>query len=82
MSHVYAARPLFRSWLNGGGYLLNTASAAGLLTQLSSLQYSITKAAAVSLGEFLAITYGKRHKVSVLCPQAVETNIWPTAPIS
>jgi len=82
MSHVYAARasvPIMVA--NGGGYLLNTASAAGLLTQLGSLQYSITKAAAVSLGEFLAITYGERGiKVSVLCPQAVETNILANSP--
>ena len=83
MSHVYAARASVPVMVaNGGGYLLNTASAAGLLTQLGSLQYSITKAAAVSLGEFLAITYGERGiKVSVLCPQAVETNILANSPI-
>lgn len=82
MSHVYAARASVPVMVaNGGGYLLNTASAAGLLTQLGSLQYSITKAAAVSLGEFLAITYGERGiKVSVLCPQAVETNILANSP--
>ncbi|HAQ42948.1 MAG TPA: short-chain dehydrogenase, partial [Acidimicrobiaceae bacterium] len=82
MSHVYAARAAVPIMVaNGGGYLLNTASAAGLLTQLGSLQYSITKAAAVSLGEFLAITYGERGiKVSVLCPQAVETNILANSP--
>ena len=82
MSHVYAARAAVPVMVaNGGGYLLNTASAAGLLTQLGSLQYSITKAAAVSLGEFLAITYGERGiKVSVLCPQAVETNILANSP--
>lgn len=82
MSHVYAARAVVPSMAaNGGGYLLNTASAAGLLTQLGSLQYSITKAAAVSLGEFLAITYGERGiRVSMLCPQAVETNILQNSP--
>ena len=82
MSHVYAARASVPVMVaNGGGYLLNTASAAGLLTQLGSLQYSITKSAAVSLGEFLAITYGERGiKVSVLCPQAVETNILANSP--
>ena len=82
MSHGYAARASVPVMVaNGGGYLLNTASAAGLLTQLGSLQYSITKAAAVSLGEFLAITYGERGiKVSVLCPQAVETNILANSP--
>ena len=82
MSHVYAARASVPVMVaNGGGYLLNPASAAGLLTQLGSLQYSITKAAAVSLGEFLAITYGERGiKVSVLCPQAVETNILANSP--
>ena len=82
MSHIYAARASIPVMVaNGGGYLLNTASAAGLLTQLGSMQYSITKAAAVSLGEFLAITYGERGiRVSVLCPQAVETNILANSP--
>ena len=82
MSHIYAARASVPVMVaNGGGYLLNTASAAGLLTQLGSLQYSITKAAAVSLGEFLAITYGERGiRVSMLCPQAVETNILANSP--
>ena len=57
MAHIYAARSAVPVMVaNGGGYLLNTASAAGLLTQLGSMQYAITKAAAVSLGEFLAIT--------------------------
>ena len=82
MSHIYAARASIPAMVaNGGGYLLNTASAAGLLTQLGSMQYSITKAAAVSLGEFLAITYGERGiRVSMLCPQAVETNILSNSP--
>lgn len=82
MSHVYAARAAVPHMVEAGkGYLLNTASAAGLLTQLGSLQYSITKAAAVSLGEWLAITYGERGiAVSMLCPQAVETNILANSP--
>ena len=82
MSHIYAARASIPVMVaNGGGYLLTTASAAGLLTQLGSMQYSITKAAAVSLGEFLAITYGERGiRVSMLCPQAVETNILANSP--
>ncbi len=82
MAHIYAARAAVAHMVaNGGGYLLNTASAAGLLTQLGSLQYTITKAAAVSLGEFLAITYGDRGiRVSMLCPQAVETNILVNSP--
>ena len=82
MSHIYAARASIPVMVaNGGGYLLNTASAAGLLTQLGSMQYSITKAAAVSLGEFLAITYGERGiRVSMLCPQAVETSILANSP--
>ena len=82
MSHIYAARAAVPSMVqNGGGYLLNTASAAGLLTQLGSLQYSITKAAAVSLGEFLSITYGEKGiRVSMLCPQAVDTNIIQNSP--
>ena len=50
MSHIYAARSVLPQMIsNGEGYLLNTASAAGLLTQIGSLSYSITKSAAVSL---------------------------------
>ena len=77
MSHVYAARAVLPGMLaRGEGYLLNTSSAAGLLSQVGSAPYSVTKHAAVGFAEWLSITYGKRGvRVSVLCPQAVRTQM-------
>jgi NAD(P)-dependent dehydrogenase (short-subunit alcohol dehydrogenase family) len=77
LSHVYACRVLVPQMLKrGSGYLLSTASAAGLLSSISSAPYTVTKHAAVALAEQMAIQYGdKGIKISVLCPQAVDTNM-------
>ncbi len=77
MAHVYAARSVLPSMVaRGEGYLLHTASAAGLLTQIGSAPYAVTKHAVVALAEYLAITHGDQGvRVSVLAPQAVRTNM-------
>ncbi len=76
MAHVYAARAVLPAMLaRGDGYLLQTASAAGLLTSIGSAPYAVTKHAAVALAEWLSITYGPAIKVSCLCPQGVFTNM-------
>ncbi len=80
-SHIYVTRAVLPSMLaRGGGYLIFTASAAGLLTQLGSAPYSVTKHALVALAEWLSITHGDAGlKVSALCPQAVATNLGATS---
>jgi NAD(P)-dependent dehydrogenase (short-subunit alcohol dehydrogenase family) len=80
--HIYAVRSVLPGMLRRGeGYLVHTASAAGLLTQLGALPYSVTKHAVVGLAEWLAITYGDMGlRVSCLCPQAVQTAMTGPAP--
>jgi NAD(P)-dependent dehydrogenase (short-subunit alcohol dehydrogenase family) len=75
MAHVYAARAVVPHMIaNGGGYLLNTASAAGLLTSPGDAPYAVTKHGAVAFAEWLSVTYGDRGiGVSVLCPMGVAT---------
>ncbi|MDC1134033.1 SDR family NAD(P)-dependent oxidoreductase [Alphaproteobacteria bacterium] len=77
MAHVFAAKKLIPDMIKRGyGYFVNTSSAAGLLSHIDSVTYSTTKHAAIGFAEWLAITYGKQGiGVSVLCPQAVKTNM-------
>jgi len=77
MAHVRAARLLVPGWLERGeGYFVSTASAAGLLTQVGSAPYSVTKHGAVAFSEWLSVTYGDRGiGVSCLCPMGVNTRM-------
>ena len=74
-AHVHAAQALVPRWLERGeGYFLATASAAGLVTQIGSAPYAVTKHAAVAFAEWLSVTYGDRGiRVSCLCPMGVRT---------
>ena len=76
-AHRWAAKYLVPLWLErGSGYFCSTASAAGLLSQIGSIPYSVTKSAAVAFAESLSITYGDRGvRVSCLCPQGVNTDM-------
>jgi NAD(P)-dependent dehydrogenase (short-subunit alcohol dehydrogenase family) len=77
MAHVYAARAVLPSMLaRGDGYLLQTVSAAGLLTHIQSATYAVTKHASLAFAEWLSMAYGDRGiKVSALCPQGVKTDM-------
>jgi short-subunit dehydrogenase len=77
MAHVWAARAVVPEMVERGeGYLLITASAAGLLNIVESAPYGVTKHAAVAIAEWLRIAYGRKGvRVSCLCPQSVQTDM-------
>ena len=83
-AHRWAAKYLLPGWLaRGEGYFCSTASAAGLLSQIGSAPYSLTKHAAVAFAEWMSITYGDQGiRVSCLCPQGVNTNMLNAGPIT
>jgi NAD(P)-dependent dehydrogenase (short-subunit alcohol dehydrogenase family) len=80
MAHVHAAQLVLPAMIERGeGYLLNTASAAGLLMNLGAMPYSVTKHAAVAVAEWLSVTHGPQGiKVSCICPQGVNTQMLTT----
>ncbi|PYT14488.1 MAG: short-chain dehydrogenase [Acidobacteria bacterium] len=82
MAHIYAARAVLPGMIaRGEGYLLQTISAAGLLTSLDSALYAVTKHAALALAEWIAVTYGDAGiKVSAVCPQGVRTDMLMSDP--
>lgn len=81
-AHVVAARLLLPGWLErGDGYFVAIASAAGLLTQIGSVPYSVSKHAAVAFAEWLSVTYGDRGlRVSCVCPMGVNTEMLDPGP--
>jgi NAD(P)-dependent dehydrogenase (short-subunit alcohol dehydrogenase family) len=83
-AHRWAAKYLLPGWLaRGEGYFCSTASAAGLLSQIGSAPYSLTKHSAVAFAEWMSITYGDQGvRVSCLCPQGVNTNMLNGGPIT
>ena len=83
-AHRWAAKYLLPGWLaRGEGYFCSTASAAGLLSQIGSAPYSVTKHGAVAFAEWISITYGDRGiRASCLCPQGVNTNMLNGGPIT
>jgi NAD(P)-dependent dehydrogenase (short-subunit alcohol dehydrogenase family) len=83
-AHRWAAKYLLPGWLaRGEGYFCSTASAAGLLSQIGSAPYSLTKHSAVAFAEWISITYGDQGvRVSCLCPQGVNTNMLNGGPIN
>jgi NAD(P)-dependent dehydrogenase (short-subunit alcohol dehydrogenase family) len=84
MAHVYAARAVLPQMLaRKEGYLIQTVSAAGLLSQIGSAPYSVSKHAAMSFAEWLSITYGDQGiRVSALCPMGVKTQMLARAEFS
>ena len=83
-AHRWAAKYLLPGWIaRGEGYFCATASAAGLLSQIGSAPYSLTKHAAVAFAEWMSITYGDQGvRVSCLCPQGVNTNMLNAGPLN